>query len=130
MKKNDLAVVSSGFQGWSPYCFSAYYHEGKWGEGKLTLEHNALTHGAASGVQFGQNVIEGCQTWETDQGSRYIFRIHDYYQRLRDSCQRLCMPPPPESLFTQALVSMSQQEDNWSHPYKSKRLYIRLLYMV
>ncbi|MFC4258099.1 aminotransferase class IV [Marinobacter lacisalsi] len=123
--------LQNSFSGWSPLAFSARYNNGRWGVEGL-LEGNQLSIDvSASGLQFGQSVFEGCiasRNRRTDLGAKIqLFRPQSYYSRLVNSCNRVCIPPPSERFFIEALSVIAQEGSQWEQPFSSDLLYMRPL---
>ena len=117
--------TSGAFLGWSPKMYVATYHNQHWDSGQLISGDQLRISVAATALQFGQSAVEGCRAYQKPSGEKLLFRIQRHHQRLQSSCQRLCMPAPDFSQFTQAIKVIIHDEQQWRTPMFSNTLYIR-----
>ena len=87
----------------SPYRYVAKYRDGKWEEGYLTTDENIVLNESACVLQYSQNVFEGLKARKTEDGRIIVFRPDRNAARMKDSCERMAMPPYPEDLFLKAV---------------------------
>ena len=87
----------------SPYRYVAKYSGGKWEDGYLSQDENIVLNESACVLQYAQNVFEGLKARKTADGRIIIFRPDRNAARMKDSCERMAMPPYPEDLFLKAV---------------------------
>ncbi len=87
----------------SPYRYVAKYRNGKWEDGYLSQDENIVLNESACVLQYAQNVFEGLKARKTADGRIIIFRPDRNAARMKDSCERMAMPPYPEDLFLKAV---------------------------
>ena len=87
----------------SPYRYIAKYRDGKWEDGYLSQDENIVLNESACVLQYAQNVFEGLKARKTADGRIIIFRPDRNAARMKDSCERMAMPPYPEDLFLKAV---------------------------
>ena len=87
----------------SPYRYVAKYRDGKWEDGYLSQDENIVLNESACVLQYAQNVFEGLKARKTADGRIIIFRPDRNAARMKDSCERMAMPPYPEDLFLKAV---------------------------
>ncbi|MFG1644981.1 branched-chain amino acid aminotransferase [Amycolatopsis sp. NPDC049252] len=80
---------------------------------------------AAVGLHYGQLVFEGLKAHRQADGSTAIFRPHAHAERMRRSAARFSMPPPPESLFLDAVRLLAGRDAGALSDDPSLSLYLR-----
>ena len=110
------------YLGWSPISWHAMWENNTWKQ----IEYPPAIHPASTSVQFGHSVIEGMKAYlgEIDSLVR-VFRLHEHWQRLVNSCERLKLPLVPEPLFREALSYVLIHLPQWQQPLASNIIYIR-----
>ena len=92
------------FEDWSPQMGTAECTGGNWTPPRRVPCGKLPVHPGAMGIQFGQSVFEGCKAFWNGKDPALLFRIDEHYRRLVASCDRLCMPAPPEQIFLEAVL--------------------------
>lgn len=85
-----------------------------------------LAPGVAS-LHYGQSVFEGLKAYRGVDHRIRLFRPEMNASRLRDSCDRLCLPPIDEDLLVAAIVRLVQLDHAWIPVRRGQSLYIRPL---
>ncbi|TDF36655.1 branched-chain amino acid aminotransferase [Alteromonadaceae bacterium M269] len=109
----------------APVMFRADYDNNQWSAGELVPFANLEINPGATCVQFGQQCFEGMKAYKVAQSSPALFRPEVNYKRFIRSATRLCMPAPPESLFADALNSVSQAMSPFVPSESGQSLYLR-----
>jgi len=117
------------FEDWSPEMTLAECVGGEWSTPRRVACGPLPVHPGAMGVQFGQNVFEGCRAYWNGTGAARLFRIDDHYERFVASCDRLRMPVPPRELFLAAVEEQVKNSTSWASPFSSETLYIRPVFL-
>jgi len=123
-KVTDTRSIPFGVQP-TEHMFMAEYRDGKWHNarivpfGELTMSPFALC------LHYGQTVFEGMKAFLMEDGKINIFRVEKHYERFTKSLERMCMPPVPKALFTEALHQLVQLDGNWIPGEEHGSLYIR-----
>ena len=83
---------------------------------------------SALALHYGQSVFEGLKAYRgpTDDRIR-LFRPHSNAQRLRDSCERLCIPCVSPDIFLEAICELVSIDCEWVPQGPDCSLYIRPL---
>ena len=113
------------FEGWSPWMTWSDFAAGQWGAVRCIEQGPLPFHPGAMGLQFGASVFEGCKALRVSATQAHAFRLGDHHARLRDSCDRLCIPCPPMALFEEAVQRAAGRASAWSTPFAGDWLYIR-----
>jgi branched-chain amino acid aminotransferase len=76
-------------------------------------------------LHYGQGVFEGMKAFYTKDGKINIFRISKHYERLKKSCDRMCIPVFDEETFRELIIMLVKADKHWVPKDKFKSLYIR-----
>ncbi|HEY5691288.1 MAG TPA: branched-chain amino acid aminotransferase [Cyclobacteriaceae bacterium] len=76
-------------------------------------------------LHYGQSIFEGMKAFKMKDGNANIFRLKKHHQRLNKSLARMCMPEISEPMFTEALESLIEVDQNWIPTIEGASLYIR-----
>ena len=108
------------------YRFVANFRDGKWDEGKLTIDENIVINECAGVLQYAQTCFEGLKAYTTIDGKIVCFRPDLNAQRMADSCQRMKMPVFPVEKFVEAVSKVVTANADCVPPYGSgATLYLR-----
>ena len=127
MEKKNIDWGSIGF-GYIPtdYRYVANFKDGKWDDGALITDPNVTINECAGVLQYAQTVFEGLKAYTTEDGKIVCFRPDLNAERLRQSAERLEIPPFPEDRFIKAVEEVVKANAAWVPPYGSgATLYIR-----
>ncbi len=126
MKKDyDWGNLGFGYSK-ADYRYVSNYKNGVWDDGELSTDTNIVLSECAGVLQYAQTVFEGLKAYTTKDGSIVTFRPDLNAQRLKDSCERLCMPIISEEKFLDALDKVVKANADFVPPYGSgATLYIR-----
>ena len=104
------------------------WRDGEWSPLELVNEPTFNISIAASALHYGQAVFEGLKVFRAVDGRVTAFRPIENARRLIDSCNGLCMAPPPEQLFLDALTMVVKDNEDYIPPYGTGgSLYVRPL---
>jgi branched-chain amino acid aminotransferase len=126
MPKKDLDWGNIGFS-YIPTDkrYVANYKDGQWGEGTLTSDSNVVISECAGILQYCQECFEGLKAYTTEDGSIVTFRPDLNADRMKDSAERLEMPPISKEQFLEAVDAVVKANADWVPPYGSgATLYI------
>jgi branched-chain amino acid aminotransferase len=90
----------------APIMFSAEWSNGAWSRGEIKPYGPIQLLPGARVLQYGELVFEGLKAYKVGNAGPSLFRPRENWQRLRNSAQRLSMPPVTEALFFEAIESM------------------------
>jgi branched-chain amino acid aminotransferase len=101
-----------------------------WKDGRIYPFQHINISPAAAVFNYGQAVFEGMKAFRSKEGNIVLFRPFDNAKRFAASCDRLDMPPYPESDFVDAVKSVVCANTRWIPKYDPTQrgkwsLYIR-----
>jgi branched-chain amino acid aminotransferase len=109
----------------SDHMFTCKYIDGEWMAAQIIPFGDISISPAALALHYGQSVFEGMKAFRMDDGRINIFRIDKHGERLNTSLHRMCMPPVPKELFTDALHQLVALDRGWVPTAKDAALYLR-----
>lgn len=127
MEKKNLDWANIGF-GYvrTENRFVAEYHNGEWGEGRLTDNAEVTISESACVLQYAQTAFEGLKAYETADGRIVCFRPDLNAARMADSCRRMMMPVYSEEKFLDAVDRVVAANAAYVPPYGTgASLYLR-----
>lgn len=127
MEKKNIEWSNLGF-GYMPtdYRYVSNFKDGKWDDGALITDPNVTINECAGVLQYAQTVFEGLKAYTTEDGKIVCFRPDLNAERLKQSAERLEIPPFPEDRFIKAVEEVVKANAAWVPPYGSgATLYIR-----
>ena len=127
MDKKDIDWANLGF-GYqvADYRYVSNFKDGKWDEGQLITDPNIVLNECAGVFQYAQTIFEGLKAYTTEDGHVVCFRPDLNAARLKDSAERLEIPPFPEDRFVKAVEEVVKANAAWVPPFGSgATLYIR-----
>ena len=109
------------------HMFSMTYRDGAWQQGEI-LPYGPISMDPANAtLHYGQAVFEGMKAFKGDDGAVRVFRPEMNAARLRDSCQRLCIPQLDEAVLHEAIEALIRLDHAWIPRKRGQALYIRPL---
>ncbi len=127
MKEIDWSSLSFGYMP-TDYNVRYNYRNGKWGEMEVCSSDIINIHMAATCLHYGQEAFEGLKAFRGKDGKIRIFRMRDNAERLKSSCDGICMAELPVEKFEEAILKVVELNKDFVPPYESgASLYIRPL---
>lgn len=124
-KEIDWANLGFGYQP-TDKRFVAVYKDGKWDEGKLVDDPNVVMSECAGVLQYAQTCFEGLKAKTSKDGKIVTFRPELNAERMKDTCERLCIPQLPEGMFLRAVDAVVEANKRFVPPYGTgASLYLR-----
>lgn len=74
---------------------------------------------------YGQSIFEGMKAYKDANGSVFLFRPDQNWQRLNKSAERLMMPAVTEDIFIGGLKKLLEIDKDWIPTNEGSSLYIR-----
>ena len=111
----------------SDHMFSCEFYDGTWHNpqivpyGPISVEPGALC------LHYGQAVFEGLKAFKGVDQILRVFRPEMNAERLRQSCERLCIPVIDQELFCSAIEQLVAIDEKWMPTHRGESLYIRPL---
>lgn len=108
------------------HMFVADYDEGQgWHDARIVPNEPFLIDPASCVLHYAQMSFEGMKAFRNPQGGVQLFRPDRNIARMRDTNERMCIPPIPEELFLAALTQLLQVDMDWVPSAPGTALYIR-----
>jgi branched-chain amino acid aminotransferase len=76
-------------------------------------------------LHYGQSVFEGTKAYYSDENTINLFRPEKNYERMVNSCDRLCIPKIDRETFMQGITQLVQMDLQWVPQKEGNSLYIR-----
>lgn len=111
----------------SDHMFRCEFRDGQWTEPGIVPYGAFDMYPGALCLHYGQAVFEGLKAFRGVDGNIRVFRPDMNAKRLRDSCERLCIPPVAEDLFCNAIDELVRVDEKWIPSKRGESLYIRPL---
>lgn len=102
-----------------------YSPKKNWHDARIEEFHNFALSPATMALHYAQEVFEGMKAFHYKGDSVAVFRPRDNFERLNNSCDRLCMPKIEIDFIMDALCKLVKLEIEWVPKKKDTSLYIR-----
>ena len=99
--------------------------DGTWQQPKIVPYGPMTFEPSARVFHYGQAVFEGMKAYKDDNGSVFLFRPQDNYERVNKSAARLAIPEFPKDFFFEGLTTLLNLDKEWIKSGKGNSLYIR-----
>ena len=109
----------------APVMFSAEWHDGRWGRGRLLPYGPIEVLPGARVLQYAELVFEGLKAYRVGQSRPNLFRPEANCARLERSAVRLSMAPVPEALFFQGIEAVTAACSELMPRQSGRSLYLR-----
>lgn len=124
LKQVDFEHLTFGEQ-FSDHQLEVIYSNGAWQAPAIVPYSPMALYPAVSSLHYGQAVFEGMKAFRYRSSQANIFRIGSHYERFVRSCERVCIPPVPEEIFTEGMQQLVAVDKEWVPKSKYKSLYLR-----
>ena len=111
----------------SDHMFSMRFRDGAWGDPEVVPYGPVSVDPATATLHYGQAVFEGLKAFKGQDGKVRVFRPDMNARRLRESCERLCIPPLPEADFHDGIEALLRLDHAFIPRGRGEALYIRPL---
>ena len=102
------------------------YDEGEgWHSGRIVPHEPFLIEPASCVLHYAQMMFEGMKAYRKPDGSIQLFRPDMNVARMKNTCERMCMPEVPGDLFLAALKAVIEVDKDWIPSAPGTSLYIR-----
>lgn len=109
----------------SDHMLVADYKDKKWHDLRIVPYHNISFSPAMSTLHYAQSIFEGLKAYKRNDGSTYLFRPEDNFQRMNVSAERMCMPEIPREAFMDGLMELIKLDQRWVPNQEGSTLYVR-----
>ena len=108
------------------HMFVMEYDEGKgWHSWRVEPHAPFLIEPASAVLHYAQMMFEGMKAYRKPDGSIQLFRPDMNIARMKNTCERMCMPEVPGDLFMAGLKAVIEADKDWVPSGKNTSLYIR-----
>lgn len=107
------------------HMFICDYKNGAWQQAEIVPYQPMTIEPSARVFHYGQAVFEGMKAYKDDEGSVFLFRPDENFNRINTSSARLAMPEFPEELFFEGLEQLLKLDEKWIKSGMGNSLYIR-----
>ena len=108
------------------HMFVMEYDVGKgWHSYRVEPHAPFLIEPASAVLHYAQMMFEGMKAYRKPDGSIQLFRPDMNIARMRNTCERMCMPEVPGDLFLAGLKAVIEADKDWIPHGKNTSLYIR-----
>ncbi|MGB0837709.1 MAG: branched-chain amino acid aminotransferase [Flavobacteriaceae bacterium] len=107
------------------HMFVCDYKDGKWQNPSVEPYAPIMLDPSAKVFHYGQAVFEGMKAYKDDNGSVWLFRPEDNFNRINISGERLAMPAFPKGFFFEGLETLLNLDREWIKNGEGNSLYIR-----
>lgn len=101
------------------------FKDGEWQQAEIMPFGSLDLHPATSAIHYGQSIFEGMKATKDADENVLIFRPDLNAKRFHESCERMCMPPIPESTFVELIRRTVDLDRSWVPSKEGYALYIR-----
>ena len=102
-----------------------YGPEGGWHDPRIVPYAPFTLDPACVIFHYAQELFEGLKAYRTAEGKIQLFRPACNGDRMRDSCDRMCVPKIPTEDFVQAVEALVEIDKDWVPHTDGASLYIR-----
>ena len=108
------------------HMFVAEYDEGKgWHSWRVEPYAPFLIDPASTVLHYAQMMFEGMKAYRKPDGTIQLFRPDMNIARMKNTCERMCMPEIPGDLFMAGLTAVIEADKDWVPSGKNTSMYIR-----
>lgn len=108
------------------HMFVMDYDEGQgWHDGRVVPNEPILIDPASCVLHYAQMMFEGMKAYRRPDGVIQLFRPDMNVQRMKKTCERICIPELPDDLLVAAVEAVVKEDADWVPSAPGTSLYIR-----
>lgn len=115
---------------YADHMFIADYKNGEWGDLRIVPYGDLNISPANTTLHYASTIFEGLKANRSENGDVLVFRPEANAKRMRESAERMCMPPVPEELFMSGMRALIKLDKDWVPRAPNTALYIRPFQMA
>lgn len=115
---------------YADHMFIADYKNGEWGDLRIVPYGDLNISPANTTLHYASTIFEGLKANRSENGDVLVFRPEANAKRMRESAERMCMPPVPEELFMSGMRALLKLDKEWVPRAPNTALYIRPFQMA
>jgi len=124
VKQADLDNPGFGRE-FSDHMMEVKYRDGAWQNPVIKPYGPVEITPALNTLHYGQSIFEGTKAYYVDGKSVNLFRPEKNYERMVQSCKRMCIPPIDRELFLSGMEQLIKLDHRWVPEKEGNTLYIR-----
>ncbi|HKK46193.1 MAG TPA: hypothetical protein VJ964_11775, partial [Balneolaceae bacterium] len=125
---NEVNLDDPGFgRVLSDHMLEIRYEGGKWHQAEIKPYGKIEVTPALNTLHYAQSVFEGMKGYYVDEETVNLFRPEKNWQRMSNSCERLCIPFIDQEIFIQGITELIKLDHKWVPRKDGNSLYIRPL---
>ncbi len=101
------------------------YRDGRWQSPVIKPYGPIEITPALNTLHYAQSVFEGTKAYYVDEETIHLFRPEKNYERMVNSCKRLCIPPVDRDIFLEGIRELVRLDHKWVPEKDGNSLYIR-----
>lgn len=109
----------------SDHMYEAEYRDGSWQNPVIKPYDTIEVQPALNVFHYGQTVFEGTKAYYVDDRTINLFRPGKNFNRMVDSCKRMCIPEINHEMFLGGIKELIKLDHRWVPQKEGNALYIR-----
>lgn len=109
----------------SDHMLEMEYREGEWQQPEIKPYGSIEISPSLNVLHYAQSVFEGTKAYYVDEKMVNLFRLKKNYQRMAQSCERLCIPVVDKKVFIEGIRQLIELDHKWVPAKDGNTLYIR-----
>ena len=89
------------------------YEQGQWQQPEVVPYGEFRCPPSMAALHYGQSVFEGMKAFRNPDGTIRAFRPRDHFERLKQSCERMCIPPVEVEKMMAMLNKLIEIDRDW-----------------
>lgn len=123
---SEVNLENPGFgRIFSDHMLEMEYRDGEWKQPEIKPYGSIEITPALSTLHYAQSIFEGLKAYYVDESTINLFRPEKNYQRMVQSCERMCIPKIERDVFIEGLEELIKLDHEWVPEAKGNTLYIR-----
>jgi branched-chain amino acid aminotransferase len=123
---NEVDLSDPGFgRIFSDHMLEVEYSNGQWQSPEIKPYGPIEITPALNALHYAQSVFEGTKAYYVDDETINLFRLEKNYERLVQSCQRMCIPEISKEIFIDGIRELVKLDYQWVPKEGDNTLYIR-----
>lgn len=123
---NEVDLDNPGFgKVFTDHMLEMEYKDGHWKQPVIKPFGPIQITPALNTLHYGQSVFEGTKAYFIDEDTVNLFRPEKNYERMVNSCERLCIPKVDRETFLEGIKQLVRLDHKWVPQKDGNALYIR-----
>lgn len=123
---NEADLDNPGFgRVFTDHMLEMEYEDGEWKQPVIKPYGPVEITPSLNVLHYGQSVFEGTKAYYVNEGTVNLFRPEKNYERMVNSCERLCIPKIERDTFMEGITRLIKLDHKWVPQKEGNSLYIR-----